>query len=345
MVFFFGEDMKYLTIFAVCTFFMISCCESELRTRTDTDYIFFGQWPQSLKSENVSITTKSDIINGKTYYLGSDGEYYAKVENAQPYYDKVIFSNSENVVAGNTYYFKLEPIKWRILTGKNTSNALIFAEQIITQGYKFYPLKDSERYIEEGVGYLFHPRKIDGKDISPNNYEYSTVRAFLNGLDGTSYGVENFTDIGFYDLAFSDSEKARINKTIIDNSSISTTDYDKNGPQAYGFICNDTNDYLFLLSEYEITNPKYGFKKYDEEDENRRKKVCDYSRAIGGYVLMTDDNKYNGFGMYHLRSPVQAKANYCVRMINQYGDANRISEIMYQPIRPSVVPAMYIKMK
>ena len=110
---------------------MISCCESELRTRTDTDYIFFGQWPQSLKSENVSITTKSDIINGKTYYLGSDGEYYAKVENAQPYYDKVIFSNSENVVAGNTYYFKLEPIKWRILTGKNTSNALIFAEQII----------------------------------------------------------------------------------------------------------------------------------------------------------------------------------------------------------------------
>jgi uncharacterized repeat protein (TIGR02543 family) len=72
----------------------------------DGDYIYLGEYPQTLKSDDVTITK---TIDERGYYLGSDGFYYAKY---------------------STYYFKVEPIRWRILTEQD-GKAFLFCDIII----------------------------------------------------------------------------------------------------------------------------------------------------------------------------------------------------------------------
>ena len=74
-----------------------------------------------------------------------------------------------------------------------------------------------------------------------------------------------------------------------------------------------------------------------------KKTVTDYAKASGAFAWMSDDEFYN-LGIYYLRSPYLAKANYCIQDVNQYGDAKRTHEIIYPPT-PSVCPAMFINMK
>lgn len=78
-------------------------------------YIFFGHYPQSIKDSSVTVGT---TVNDDGYYLGSDNALYEKIDSARsgasaenPYQ----FSNGENIVVGNEYYFKVEPLKWKIL--------------------------------------------------------------------------------------------------------------------------------------------------------------------------------------------------------------------------------------
>ena len=84
----------------------------------DGDYIYFGEYPQTLKADDVTITSETD---SRGYYLGSDGNYYAMV-TADPYVDgmaadptsKSTFTTGASVIEGEVYYFKVEPIRWRI---------------------------------------------------------------------------------------------------------------------------------------------------------------------------------------------------------------------------------------
>ena len=79
--------------------------------RVDGNYIYFGEYPQTIKANDVIMTSAKD---SRGYYLGSDGYYYAKV-TANPYEDNYSFSNGESVENGEIYYFKVEPIKWKIV--------------------------------------------------------------------------------------------------------------------------------------------------------------------------------------------------------------------------------------
>ena len=343
---------NFFLIPAVCIF-LFGCTvtaefpQSKVTTEFPQSYIEFGLWPQSLKAENVKITEEQKKINGFSAFKGSDNNFYIKVESAESYSserNKYKFQDGTEIENGKEYFFRLEPIKWRILSGNGTEKALLFSEKIITGGIKFYKLKDSERYYIPGTGYLYKPREINGNEIQPNNYEFSEVRAFLNGLNGESYGVSDFFEKGFFDIAFSEEEKKSILTSKIDNSENSTTDYTGTWKKAYGYASNDTEDKIFLLSEYEITNPSYGFKNYDESDVFRKKTVTDYAKASGAFAWMSDDEFYN-LGTYYLRSPFLATANYCIQYVNQNGDAKRTYEIINYPPTPSVCPAMFINMK
>ena len=72
----------------------------------------------------------------------------------------------------------------------------------------------------------------NGNEGYTNNYELSTIRLWLND--------------NFYNTAFSDIEKELILTTLVDNS-INSTDYNSNE-----YICNNTNDKIFLLSLNEV---------------------------------------------------------------------------------------------
>ena len=122
-------------------------CKATFYTRGG-NYIYFGEYPQTLKADGVTITT---TIDSRGYYLGSDGFYYAKVV-ADPNSSSYTFSTGATVTDGATYYFKVEPIRWRILS-TDGETALILCDSIIA----------NHRY-----------------DDSSNNYKDSEIRAWLN---------------------------------------------------------------------------------------------------------------------------------------------------------------------
>ncbi len=96
--------------------------------RSGKTHVFFGSYPQSLKAPNVQILSSQP--NGQGYYQGSDGCFYAKVV-AKPFQNDYKFANGTKIQSGKTYYFKVEPIKWRILQEKD-NRAFVLAEQILT---------------------------------------------------------------------------------------------------------------------------------------------------------------------------------------------------------------------
>ena len=113
----------------------------------DGDYIYFGEYPQTIKADDVTITSTQDR---RGYYLGSDGCYYAKV-TARPM-TNITFSNGATVTPYQVYYFKVEPIRWRILT-TDGETAFILCDSII------------ENHIY---------------DDDSNNYAESEIRQWLN---------------------------------------------------------------------------------------------------------------------------------------------------------------------
>ena len=182
-------------------------CEYSLVAR-DGDYLYFGEYPQTVKTPNVTITSEQDK---RGYYLGSDGFYYAKLK-ATPA-ENSYFPSGEKVQEKETYYFKVEPIRWRIMS-QSDGSVTILCDQIID-------LQVFDRY--EVAGYIYG--EID--------YGYSSIRDWLNTT--------------FYEVAFGDLQKALINTTRVDMSFKSTCQSDA------GLVFEDVFDKVFLIStlEYE----------------------------------------------------------------------------------------------
>ena len=168
----------------------------------DGDYIYFGEYPQTIKADDVTITSTTD---DRGYYLGSDSFYYAKVV-ADPYSSGYTFSTGATVIDGKVYYFKVEPIRWRILREEN-GKAFLLCDSIV----------DSRAF-----------------DDDSNDYADSTIRVWLNST--------------FYKTAFSELASSLILTTEVDNSLASTTD------AGNLFICENTNDKVFLLSRKELSS-------------------------------------------------------------------------------------------
>ena len=126
-----------------------SVCSKACPYDMDGDYIYFGEYPQTIKADDITIT---DTQDARGYYLGSDGYYYAKV-TATPNSSGYTFSTGASVTSGEVYYFKVEPIRWRILS-TDGKTALILCDSIIA----------NHRY----------------DDSYNNNYAQSEIRQWLN---------------------------------------------------------------------------------------------------------------------------------------------------------------------
>ena len=124
-------------------------CGSPKRFERDGDFLYFGSFPQSLKAEGVTVA-KNASVGG--YYLGSDGEFYAKVI-ATPRLSSYCFANGERIIENEIYYFKVEPIKWRIVAEED-DRVLLHCENILTS----MPFDDGGN----------------------NNYKTSSLRSWLN---------------------------------------------------------------------------------------------------------------------------------------------------------------------
>ncbi|MBE6130533.1 MAG: leucine-rich repeat domain-containing protein [Erysipelotrichaceae bacterium] len=248
----------------------------EIFEENGTKYLYLGKYPQTVVSDESIISNLNNISTTNSVgYIEYDGNEYAKV-TANPYGSNYTFTNGTSIISVNVYYFIVEPIKWRVLEGVDGKFKLL-SEMLLDSIY-FYQTCGAAR-------------KINSILVYPNNYEYSNIRAWLNGYDGTSYNVSDYTNKGFIDIAFTEEERNLINSTLVDNSLAST------GDSANQYICNDTTDKIYLLSYNEATNTNYGF----DNDESRRAIVSDYARSKSCFIW-TGSTSY-GSGYWWLRSP------------------------------------------
>ena len=300
-------------------------------------YVEFGDWPQTILKGDVKVDeTKSKEVGMFTYYLGSDENYYVK------HSDK---------------YYKVEPIVWRVLTedykdpyGNSTGNALLLAESILTGGVPYYVSRDTREITKEKET----GTETEKVTVYANNWQYSTVRAWLNGrYESDDPQAKEYAGKGFLQTAFTESAQKLIELTSVDNSAASTNPASDpnlwsggNNPYASD---TPTKDKIFLLSGQEATNSDYGFDEYDRwvgddygtTTSTRIRDTTDYAEATGAYP---GDSSAGYGGWWWLRSPLY-NYEYLARVINSYGDADfNIIDNVNNATR-GVVPALSISLQ
>lgn len=269
------------------------------------DIIEFGSYPQSIvKEEEIISALEKEEKNWVSYdyYLGthsgviqsgsadgtmykSDYMRYADINYNGEKYRAVVFDmyrpydtmryeghfsdQEDNGYFPNTvYYFKYEPLKWRVLDPQNgfvcSDNAIDCVE---FNGYVYRPEGESNYYSDpDCTNYA-------------SDYSTSEIREWLNNQ--------------FIYTAFNSEERFMIKKSLIETPSRDNDEYG----------CPEVTDKIFLLSVSDISNTDYGFKSpYKTTDSARIMRFTDYAACQGlscsetGYsanwVLRTPINSY-----------------------------------------------------
>ena len=280
-------------------------CDKDGIPNENGAYILFGEYPQTIKADDVTIISTQD---SRGYYLGSDGYYYAAV-TATPWTSGYTFTNNATIVSGTVYYFKVESIRWRILS-TDAGMAFILCDSIIAA------MAYQSDYIIDSTGDGYTTANGAPSGTYANNYKYSSVRAWLNST--------------FYETAFTELQREIILTTMVDNGVYST------GDDYNPYVCEDTEDKIFLLSFREVTNSEYGFSSDGSYDVARIMKMSDCSLAMGVY-MSTSSSDY-GNALWWLRSPLSLLDTNYARHVDVGGNVS-CGGVRYNN---GVVPAMWI---
>lgn len=227
---------------------LISALNKIAKTWTSYDY-YSG-------NDTVGSMTKGDWM--KYYDFTYNGVKYRAVTFSQyrPYYTHTSLSSGElhqkynGYYTNNVYYFKFEPLKWRVL---DPATGLVLCENIVDSQaysntvYEYGTDKNGTAYWNDSAHTHY-----------ANDYATSSIRKWLNN--------------DFYNTAFSAAEKKSILTTTLDNRAYSTdhSEYDS----------ETTKDKIFLLSYSDINNAAYGL----SSRSNRLSKGSDYAKSQGLYV-------------------------------------------------------------
>ncbi len=206
-----------------------------------------------------------DIVYNGGKYRGVVFDSYRPAYTSYDH-DERTYQNVNGYKAGMVYWFKFEPITWRVL---DPANGLVMSETILdSQAFNNYVIRSTD-----GEYYGDLPK------IYANNYAESSIRKWLND--------------DFYNTAFSASQKDIIAATTIYNSAYRTS-YSKYDSKA-------TTDKVYLLSYSNLINEDYGFSlSYNEYDTDRRAEGSDYAKSQGLWVSASGD--YVGKSSWRLRS-------------------------------------------
>ncbi len=271
-------------------------------------FVRFGTYPQSKVTDEGTISAltalagalpspNSDWISYKYYQNSSvnpDYTWYQDIEYEGEEYRGVYFvsyrpnytHNALGTVGGYqltngyevrvVYWFKYEPILWEIV-------------EETTEGESSYATLLCELLIDcQDFRYTTDSQTVNGSTAYANNYEHSSIRAWL-------------TDT-FYNLAFSQSQQAIMQETTVANDAAST------GTNDNLYVCNDTTDKVWLLSYADTTN-------YLKTSTERKKQATDYAQAQG--LWKSDATEYLNNCIWWTRSG-RSKSNL-VATINEKG--------------------------
>ena len=345
---------KHSYVCDVCT-----TCDgvNPVRYTRDGNYIYFGHWPQTLE-RNKNVVAKLNEIAG-TPPLPRD-------KNANPYnweshegttymWQKIVIYNGTkylgvqmndyrasgidalyDIITKNGYYtfkvywFKYEPIKWRILT--TSGNSAFIMSDIALDFFSMQPDRKDEIRDDLLASYNNSTGVPDG--IYANNWEYSFIRRWLNET--------------FYNEVFNKLQKEIIKTTRLDNSarSCNPNDYPKYygygenaGKNKYADQCKDTDDKIFLLSLRDVTTTAYGFKKdVLAEDSARNLKASDFAKFHGVSMDITEKK----YVTWYTRSPSLAVGNQGYTTFVLYRDNKGVINSPNLVAEGGVVPALWI---
>lgn len=247
------------------------------------DIVEFGSYPQSKVTDSSLVSALNGV--SKTwvsygYYSSSvqgdwmkyadftyNGTKYRAVTFSQyrPYWTSYssssiyTYQDDNGYTPNNVYYFKYEPLKWRVL---DPSTGFVLCESIIdSQAY-------SNTIYEYGTDENGTAYWNDAEHTHyANDYATSSIRAWLND--------------DFYNTAFSSSQKASILTSELDNKaySASCSEYDS----------ETTYDKIFLLSWSEMQNTAYGFPAYTGSSYARQAKGTDYAKCQGLWTSSSNE--------------------------------------------------------
>ena len=263
--------------------------------------INFGSYPQSKVTDSATISALDSVTkNWKSYnyYSGTGNETdgnmtssdymkYADIKLGGNKYRAVTFNEYRPKYTGYTssasnsyqddngyytnkvYYFKYEPLKWRVL---DASTGLIVCDFAIdSQAYNNYNLCTDSTY-ESFWG-------DSDKNHSASDWENSSLRAWLNNE--------------FYNVAFNEVQQVKIRELTRENNDSSFGTFDS----------KPTSDKITLLSFNDVLNTSYGFSSSTSSDTERYRKGTDYAKCQGLEVYSDLGSSYDGNSWWRLRTP------------------------------------------
>ena len=344
---------KHSYVCDVCT-----TCEglNPVKYTREGDYIYFGYWPQTLERDENVVAKLNEMAGTPPLPRDKENPYNWESHEGTTYmWQKIVIYNGTKYLGVQmndyrasgvyalrsyimkngyftfeVYWFKYEPIKWRILT--TSGNSAFIMSDIALDSFSIQPDRKSEN--RDGLFAEYNNSTGVPDGTYANNWEYCFLRQWLNET--------------FYNEVFNDLQKEIIKTMKLDNSARSSNpnDYpkyygygEKAGKNKFADQCKDTDDKIFLLSLRDITTTAYGFNKNVlAEDPARNLKASDFAK-LHGAPMNTNDKKYV---TWYTRSPSPANGNqgYATFVLDRHAKGV-IDSIDLVP-DGGVVPALWI---
>lgn len=174
------------------------------------DTVWFGYYPQTKATdEEVAKMSSSPDTDG---FFTSGKDKFVKVTNAEPQHayhsgdnDYLLFDDGSLPVEGAMYYFKMEPIEWKVMVDDADDNAVKLVSKKFIDTHVW--LSQFEKSVTRD-SWAAYDNTLPGvpAETPANGWRYSEMRAWLND--------------GFLNVAFTEDEQKSIfvfaNKNTID---------------------------------------------------------------------------------------------------------------------------------
>ena len=215
---------KNLNIYGIYQRVTYSEVHYDLSPEKNNNTIKYGLYPQTLVQDEAIITALENSTAHETGYYIYDEQFYEKVF-VESYSVEANLTGNEQYSLNTDYWFKVEPIEWTITADENG----------------LYTLQSSYGLDAKQFHTTINSHYEGTVSVKANNYEYSNIRKFLNDE--------------FFEKAFMLND-SYIVKTLVDNSLAST------GDEYNNYLCNDTNDKVWLQSKASLPSQPKGLTDY-----------------------------------------------------------------------------------
>ena len=205
--------------------------------------VTYGLYPQSHVGDTTLIGELNKLTKTESngWYLYDD-IYYAKL-TAKPYNSSYTFDDNTTIESNTTYWFKCEPIVWKILETSNNTYTLLSTVLLDAHRYDDASNNYANSEIREWLNstFLNSAFKLDSSLIETTNVDNS---ASTTNSSSNSYACSNTND-KIYLLSYQDYLKSSYGFSTSTSSTTTreckTTDY----ARANGAYYNNSSSYLY----------------------------------------------------------------------------------------------------